>query len=282
MLVRLLGQRRMLDVLRVALKGKNMSFGKSPRLYKGNGKAKYAGTTDLICYFGDKHRKYIIDFKTGGELKNDAKKVGYPEWPLQTAAYRMPAVCEGNGVVHLNKETGEMTWFDYSDTYLSDFSAFCSLCEFWHNRNYQLLDKGIPSVTTITGILDKSGPLTWWAVNSMRDYIYEKLGELVVFTYEIHDLSEGDWIEIECIEKDEVIPIIEAGRKNFRSVSKKATDIGTMVHEAIEQWFKSEGKIEPPKNSPDEVIAGFVAFLEWVEQNKVEMIAIEKIVYGGY
>lgn len=244
-----------------------MAFGKQPRLYKGGAGAKYAGTTDLKCWFGPNRLVYIIDFKTGGMLKGEAKKKGYAEWPLQTAGYRQAEDAQGNGVVHLNKKTGEMSWFDYSETYLKDVRAFNLLCEFWRNRNAKLLIDGLPSATTITGQLDKSGPLTWWAVNSMREYLFDKLEE---------PGKQGEFI----FTKEMLYPLIEEARKNFRSVGKKARDIGTLVHEAIEQWFKS--KIEPSKNSPDEVIAAFLAFFEWMEQNQVEVIATEKVVYGRY
>ena len=241
-----------------------MSFGKQARTYKAPEGIKYAGTTDLVCEYNKSI--YIIDFKTGTKPK---EVNGYPEWALQTAAYRnayqSPSV--GNAVVHLNKESGEMNFFDYSSSYSQDLEAFSFLCEYWRNRNPEI--KGVPSVTTITGILDKSGPLIWWAVNSMREYLFEALNQI----------GEKE-IGVIHIEREHLYSIIESARKEFRSVSKKAMDIGTQVHEAIEQWFKTG--MEPSKKVSDAVLAGFVAFLDWTEKNEIKPIATEIVVYGKY
>jgi len=238
-----------------------MAFGKQPRLYDSD--AQYAGTTDLVCWLNGK--RYIIDFKTAGELKGDAKKNGYAEWPLQTAAYRYAEglmtgePLDGNAIVCLSKETGLMAFFDYSDRYEASWKSFRCLCDFWHLQNPDL--SGAPSVTTITGQLDKSGPLTWWAVNSMREYCLSRLPDTPLTV-------------------DAISGLIEEGRKHFRTVSKTATDIGTAVHAAIEAYLKSW--TEPSKDVPDQVLSGFIAFLDWFHNNKVEVIATEKVVYGRY
>jgi len=239
-----------------------MAFGENPRMYPvPSSDILYAGRTDLICLMDG--IETIIDFKTGTKPK---PKDGYPEWRLQTAAYRNGAFAYGNGVVHLDKETGEMSWYDYTATFREDLEAFLYLVKFWRNRNVEKLDGQCPSVTTITGVLDKSGPLMWWAVNSMRDYLYEK------FDDEFRDN------EIVTCKIEWLYQMVEDGRKNFRKVSKKAMDIGTLTHDAIEQWLNH--KIEPSKESPDEVIAGFVAFLDWWESRNIEVIETEKVIYG--
>ena len=223
------------------------------RLYKSPGEGYlYAGTTDLVAKMDNEI--WLLDWKTG---KKPKPKIGYKEWGLQTASYRN---ADGrptrNGVIHLDKETGGFTFYDYSDTYEQDIVGFKLLAHFWHNRHP---DKdGLPSSTTITGLLDKSGPLTHWAANCACDFIIERIDESIPY-------------------KD-TLGIIELARKNFRSVSQKAMNIGSMVHEAIEIYLK-EG-IEPPKNTRDEVLAGFVAFLEFAEEHTLEVLDIEKIVYG--
>jgi len=260
-----------------------MSFGKSPRLYQSPGEGYlYAGTTDLKCLMlptpeSNGKLPYIIDFKTGSPLKGDAKKNGYGEWPMQTASYRNASNgVQGNGIVHLSKEDGAMSWFDYSDSYIADLEAFEFLCRYWRNRNAKVLEEkgGLPSSTTILGALDKPA-LIWWAVNSMRDYLYNAL-DGADDTIEYHPDKDG----VQIIRLSVLHPLIEAARKNFRKVGKKAMDIGTQVHEAIELWFKTG--VEPPKNAPDEVTASFVAFLDWVDLHQVEAIEVEKIVYGKF
>ena len=76
---------------------------------------------------------------------------------------------------------------------------------------------------------------------------------------------------------NELFSIIEASRKNFRSVSKAAMDTGSRIHDHVEQYFKT-GK-EPFKPSNEELSA-FLAFLEWKDAHKVEPIQLEHTVYG--
>ena len=117
----------------------------------------------------------------------------------------------------------------------------------------------VPRTTSITGQLDKSGPLTYWAAGATADYIIEKLNKFP-----------------NC-DKETLFSIIEASRKNFRNVGKSAMDTGSRIHDAIEQYFKT-GK--EPLNPSDQVMSGFLAFLEWKDIHKVEPIHLEHTVYG--
>jgi hypothetical protein len=117
----------------------------------------------------------------------------------------------------------------------------------------------VPSVTTITGQLEKPA-LTYWAANCACDYIAEEVNKLGLE-------AEGN----------KLFAIFEAARKNWRNVSKTALDTGSRIHDAIEQYFIT-GK-EPFKPS-EQVLSGFLAFLEWKDANKVELIATEHTVYG--
>lgn len=117
----------------------------------------------------------------------------------------------------------------------------------------------VPSVTTITGQLDKPA-LTYWAAGAACDYIIEKVG------------TDGDGIT-----KEMLFSHIESARKSFRTVSRKALDAGSRIHEAIEVYLKT-GK--EPYTKDDQVVSGFLAFLEWKDAHKVEPIALEETVYG--
>ena len=233
------------------------------RLYDSPGEGYiYAGTCDLKCQMDSKY--YLVDFKTG---KTPKPKRGYPEWAMQTAAYRATDPdMEGNGVVHLSKETGEMKWYDLSDTYENDLEGFLYLLQFWYNRRPKHPPDKLPSVTTVLGLLDKPA-LLYWSAGCVADYIDENLKEL--FTE-----HEGRGF----VDMPEIWAIIEQSRKSWRKVSKKAMAIGTLTHEAIELYLKDG--IEPPKNSPDEVQTAFIAFLDWMDVHEVEPIKTEQVVYG--
>jgi len=120
----------------------------------------------------------------------------------------------------------------------------------------------LPSVTTIIGdCQDKSGALTQWAAN------------MVV-----------EWIRLNCnpashkgfyVTPDE----LHEARFNFRNVSDEALKIGSAVHQAIEDWLKI-GK--EPINPKPQVLAGFVAFLEFFDEHEMQAIEVEQKVHGKH
>lgn len=134
---------------------------------------------------------------------------------------------------------------------------------------YEDNGKRYPRCTSIVGQLDKSGPLTYWAAGCACDYIKQHLdaSKLPV----PHDAA------IRYVPLLSIGPIIETARKEFRSVSQKALNIGSEVHTAIEHYLKTG---EEPKDPPDQVLAGFLAFLEWKDEHLVEVLTTEETVYG--
>lgn len=229
-----------------------MSFGKAVRQYRAPDGTRCAGTRDIRAYLKKLNGIWDLDFKTS---KDD-----YPEYRLQTAKYRsMQPGADGNGIVILDKETGYPRFVDHSETYEQDLAAFNHLLDFWWNRYGHKIKPGhVPSVTEVLKVLDKSGPLMWWAVNCMRDYLFEMIGTG-------RTITTSD---------------VEEARRNFRKVSQKALDVGTEVHAAIEQYLKTgkESKVVCIEN--EQVVAGFVAFLEFEEEYGLEPIEIERVLYG--
>jgi hypothetical protein len=128
-------------------------------------------------------------------------------------------------------------------------------------RVYKQNGKSYPSSTTICGQLDKSGPLTWWAAGCAADFVIEKVTALKTPKAEVV----------------EVVQIAEAARKQFRSVSSKAAGIGTAVHKAVEHYLKTG---QEPKIDDDQILSGFLAFLEWAEEHKLKALATEITLYG--
>jgi hypothetical protein len=117
--------------------------------------------------------------------------------------------------------------------------------------------KGNPilSNTGATGILDKSDGLVPWAVKLMGLYLLENY--------------TGKTINSE---------IIEVAKKEWRKAKEKGAEIGTAVHDFIENWIKSK---EKPKIPSDEKIRnGVIAFMKWIESNKLEFVCSERVVYS--
>lgn len=127
-------------------------------------------------------------------------------------------------------------------------------------RIYKWKGRSFPSSTTICGQLDKSGPLTYWAAGCAGDYVIDKVEHTKTLT------------------RSKVIAYAEESKKKFRSVLKKAGDLGSAVHKAIEFYLKND-KAEP-KIDDEKVLAGFIAFLEWADQHHLEKPQAEVTVYG--
>ena len=60
---------------------------------------------------------------------------------------------------------------------------------------------------------------------------------------------------------------LEKARYAYKNVSRRAMDVGTMVHDAIRIWLISGNE---PSNPDDQVLAAFVAFLEFFEQHHMK------------
>lgn len=123
----------------------------------------------------------------------------------------------------------------------------------------------LPSVTAITGQLDKPA-LVSWAANSACDYI----------------ISEIENADTETVYVGALYPVIEAARKNFRRVSAQARNIGKEAHKAIGTYL-STGLI--PAGITKEAENALDAFLAWMEEVKPETLSLElKLIgdrYGG-
>ena len=131
-------------------------------------------------------------------------------------------------------------------------------------RYYKHNGRDLPSVTTICGILDKPA-LVQWSANMACDYILDELGD-------INSRIQADQLNAEIVGN-----IVNKARTEFRKMSKKAMDIGSNVHAAIERYLLT-GK--EPLISVDAEVAGFLAFLEWSEQYDMRVIETEKTVYS--
>lgn len=129
-------------------------------------------------------------------------------------------------------------------------------------HRYTMGKKNLISVTACTGMKDKSAPLIYWATGLMKD-------ELLALVYAGKPITQES--------------IIEASKAHQRA-KEKAASIGSMVHDWIEQWtiLRGENVPMPEGDSPDtqNVINGIIAFLSWVNDNKVKIQDPERIIYS--
>ena len=140
----------------------------------------------------------------------------------------------------------------------------------------------IPSVTEIIGdCTDKSGALTQWAANMVVGWIKENCIE------NISGVTANPTISYYVTESE-----LNEARFNFKTVSQKALNIGSEVHNAIEVYLKREiarnDDGEPHWDITDPVYSklgrqamnSFNAFNAWQKEHNLKPIALEQTVYG--
>lgn len=131
---------------------------------------------------------------------------------------------------------------------------------FPNSHQYKLNGERLDSVTSITGLIDKSRALMKWAEDLARAYFQtlEANGQ---------DITVDDW---------------EHAITLHRQRRDEAADIGKAVHKWIEEWIAltpaKRKKVEMPED--ESVLNGVIAFLAWVKQNDVKFVQSERFVYS--
>jgi len=125
------------------------------------------------------------------------------------------------------------------------------------NKNYYEIEG--EQYPRVTSILPRPS-LEQWAVNSAIEYIKVNFSE-----------SETDaYMDLPLI--------LEEAKTEWKNISKEALNIGSEVHELIEQYIKGFKDTEPKETKP-EVLNAFNAFLEWEKENIEEWIECEKTIF---
>lgn len=130
--------------------------------------------------------------------------------------------------------------------------------DYWDQyHRYKVKETGeVPiSVTKVTGVVDKSGPLIWWAVGLAKDYLNKLLEKKVK------------------IGPEEVM----IATRLHQERKKAAATSGTLVHAWAEDHIKGR---KPDMPEDPKVRNGVLAFLKWVDEHGVKFEASESIVYS--
>lgn len=135
----------------------------------------------------------------------------------------------------------------------------------YHQYHLNEVKKGgaIPSVTSITGLLDKSTPLIYWATQLGYDTALDALQ------------AKTDW------HIDELLPIMESARVAHAAKKDEAATIGDIVHNYAEAYALAqiEGQPIPVVESQDQaVLLGITAFAELLKTLKPKFIAAEQLI----
>jgi len=135
----------------------------------------------------------------------------------------------------------------------------------YHQYHLNEVKRGgaIPSVTSISGLLDKSTPLIHWATKLGYDKALEAIGD------------KTDW------HIDEILPILELARTAHKAKKDEAANIGKKVHDYAELYAKAqiEGLVIPPVESDDQnVLRGITAFATLMKTLKPKFMQAERLV----
>jgi hypothetical protein len=134
-------------------------------------------------------------------------------------------------------------------------------------RHYKIDGFQLPSVTTIISDCTEKPALVQWSANMVCQHIRENCRQ----PHSGFDPESAFHVYPADLEK---------ARFNFREVSKTALNIGSAVHQSIEDYLMTGQDPERTKED-DRILAGFVAFLEWMEEHHVEVIGVEEMVIGN-
>lgn len=136
----------------------------------------------------------------------------------------------------------------------------------------------VPSVTTILSVIDKSGPLVGWAVRETCDYIEKHALEL----WGALSVGEG-------LQPSDLQVVLGMARKEATRIKKEAGDIGTMIHNAVQDWALDTiaGKPFFAHFEEERQAKAWEAFLKFAEEyalvpKKSEIKVINRLgKYGG-
>jgi hypothetical protein len=126
---------------------------------------------------------------------------------------------------------------------------------------FENLRELVPSVTTITGVINKPA-LVGWAVKMTAEYAERKL---------MSEWKQGAFDEIS------VKRILRDAKRAHRDHTQDAANIGTIVHNWAEAYAKGENPAFPTNV---QARAGVDAFLDWLGSHDVQWIANEAKIYS--
>jgi len=129
-------------------------------------------------------------------------------------------------------------------------------------KNYLL------SVTTCTGVIDKSRVLINWALGLANTHLKQFLED-----------RQGQHFT-----SDELLPVVEEAIKLHTIKKEEAASIGTQTHDYAEKFGKAilagENLPDIDPNLDERVVNGINAFLQWFNTHNVQFLDAERMLYS--
>lgn len=134
------------------------------------------------------------------------------------------------------------------------------------SRYYEVEGKQLPSVTTILGKMLVKEALVPWAAKEVATSFENQLAQQyynpVLCIYEIPETELPD--------------IIKIAKGSYRAKSTEAMAKGTIVHDIIEQYVKSDCQLSPDTIDCPVAKQGLQQFIQWGDDNEIEILEIEQ------
>lgn len=135
----------------------------------------------------------------------------------------------------------------------------------------------VAGVTSILATIAKPA-LIQWASNTCAKYVQENIKPI--------NIKVNGEIE-QFVKVADVCSLTELGRYHYKTISKDATDVGTIAHDWLEQWIKSHINVMSASNTeavalPDNEKASNAvqAALNWMDKHKFKPINSERKIYS--
>lgn len=151
-------------------------------------------------------------------------------------------------------------------------------------RFYEIERVKYPSVTTILGVIDKSGPLMHWAANQERAAFTEAAQQMLAELEALVDdpAKRRDDFRRAVHGGLDTLVAATTGVKAMHKTSEKAKEIGTAAHALIEWHTRvllGEKVGDPPANIPDAAVWSVESWKEWAASVDFTPLVIERPVY---
>ncbi len=139
----------------------------------------------------------------------------------------------------------------------------------------------VPSATGVCSMIDKSGPLMPWAAKMVVEYI----GARAMFAGCIDEAYPNN----ACLQfpdvntKEDWEQFLLDAKKNFRTISETALDVGSLAHDWLEAYTQAmiDGvEYNAPLPANDAACKAITAALDWHRAHNFRPIAAEQKVYS--
>ncbi len=204
---------------------------------------------------------WVIDWKSSTGV--------YDEMKTQICVYAMMSDqgMARTGILRLDKETGMLDdppVVEVTNEMETRWKAFLGLREYYRwaiepkakqDRWYPHNGKKYPTVTSILGCLEKPA-LVQWSANMTVEY----------FRMNLKEMTTDEQIEYH----------LKKAKTAYRTLSKKAMDTGSLVHDAIHAHL-SGARPEPILEGNEQATNSFLAFIQWADSVQLKPIHLEKV-----